>query len=417
MANKKPTSTKKNSISKTTTNYTKKAVKEAKKVAKHNPKAFLIILIVAVLVAVLGGGAYYFLVLRKNQSESTSQETSEHSHSESSSEQVITTEGMSIHFLELGNRYTGDSTYIKAGDTDILIDAGSRQSSAGTIKAYVDQYCTDGILEYVIATHAHQDHIAGFLGTTTVSGIFDSYKINTLIDFSQTKATSQLYNNYVAKREAKLESGDILHHYTALDCVEETSGAQKVYTIADSITMTILDQKYYHETSNDENDHSVCTLFSQGNNHYLFTGDLESKGETSLVELNPTLPHCVLFKGGHHGSPTSNTDALLNKITPDNVCICCCAGHDEYTYDPRTQFPSRDALTRILNHTENIYVTTVSPDGHSTYESMNGNITFRCEDGVNYTITGSNNSTKLVDTEWYETRKILWQQADEGDNT
>lgn len=68
---------------------------------------------------------------------------------------------LSIHFMELGNNYTGDSIYIKAGDTDILIDAGSRADSTDTTAAYIDQYCTDGVLEYVIATHADQDHIAG----------------------------------------------------------------------------------------------------------------------------------------------------------------------------------------------------------------------------------------------------------------
>ena len=67
-------------------------------------------------------------------------------------------------FLELGNYYAGDSVYIKAGEVDILIDAGSRASSSTTIHNYIKEYCTDRKLEYVIATHAHQDHIAGFVG-------------------------------------------------------------------------------------------------------------------------------------------------------------------------------------------------------------------------------------------------------------
>ncbi|MCL2879961.1 MAG: hypothetical protein FWF29_06940, partial [Treponema sp.] len=40
---------------------------------------------------------------------------------------------LSIHFLELGNKYTGDSIYINYGNIDIVIDAGSRQSSAAAI--------------------------------------------------------------------------------------------------------------------------------------------------------------------------------------------------------------------------------------------------------------------------------------------
>ena len=80
---------------------------------------------------------------------------------------------LQIHFLELGNKYTGDCTYIKAGDTDILIDAGSRSSSVPVIAEYINQYVTDGKLEYVIVTHAHQDHDAGF--AMSEGSIFDLY--------------------------------------------------------------------------------------------------------------------------------------------------------------------------------------------------------------------------------------------------
>ena len=72
---------------------------------------------------------------------------------------VYVSGNLSFHFMELGNKYTGDCTYIKAGDIDILIDAGSRYDSASTIANYIDDYVTDGKIEYVIATHAHEDHI------------------------------------------------------------------------------------------------------------------------------------------------------------------------------------------------------------------------------------------------------------------
>ncbi len=91
---------------------------------------------------------------------------------------VVSNANVSIHFLELGNIYTGDSVYVRRpGETDILIDAGSRQSSAGTITKYLNNYVTDGKLEYVIATHAHQDHIAGFIGTSSYRGIFEGVRL------------------------------------------------------------------------------------------------------------------------------------------------------------------------------------------------------------------------------------------------
>ena len=394
---------KKKSNSSSSSKTTKKAVKTAKKMVKKNPKAFIIILLVLVL-AVGAGLAVYFLFLKDkiNGGGSSSEPTS--------SEPVVAKDGISINFLELGNWYTGDSTFIKAGDADILIDAGSRQASSATIKTFVDQYCTDGKLEYVIATHAHQDHIAGFVGTKTAPGIFESYKIGTLIDFAKTDVTSQLYGNYVEKRDAAITNGDIEHHYTAADCIQGTNGGQKEYKINDSITMTILDQKYYYEKSSDENNYSVCTLFTHGSNHYLFTGDLEKEGEESLVEKN-TLPHCQLFKGGHHGSKTSNTEELLSHITPENVCICCCCGNDEYTKEDANQFPTQTAINNIAKYTDKIYVTTISTsNADRTYTSLNGNITFKCDDGINYTITGSNNSTKLKDTDWFKENRT-WPEA------
>ena len=310
-----------------------------------------------------------------------------------------------INFLELGNKYTGDSTFIKAGNVDILIDAGSRQNSATTIANFIDGYCTDGILEYVIATHAHQDHIAGFVGSNKDEGIFKRYKIDTLIDFSQTTATSSIYNNYVSLRDEKIASGDIAHHYTALDCVEGTNGAKKVFELGEGLTMEVLDQKYYHEVDkNDENNHSVCTLFTQGNNNYLFTGDLEKEGEKSLVELN-NLPEVELFKGGHHGSYTANTDTLLSVIKPKTVCVCCCAGSDEYTKTPENMFPAQDAINRIAKYTDKVYVTTVVSDDDKGYKSLNGNINFHCDNGKDYVVTGSSNSVILKDTDWFKANR------------
>ena len=393
MANKKSSTSKKSSSSKTT----KAAVKVAKKVAKKNPALFVVIVILVICLGIGGFFAYKYVIEPRmaNNNEPTSSQRSTY---------VGDSAAMDINFLELGNKYTGDSTFIKAGDMDILIDAGSRQNSATTIANFIDNYCTDGKLEFVIATHAHQDHIAGFVGSNSDQGILKRYKIDTLIDFSLTNATSAIYNNYVSLRDEKVASGDIAHHYTANECIQGTNGAKKVYQLGEGMTMEILDQKFYRETTDDENDYSVCTLFTQANNHYLFTGDLEKKGEASLVELN-NLPECELFKGGHHGSYTANTDTLLSVIKPKTVCICCCAGSDEYTKTPENMFPAQLAVNRIAKWTDKVYVTTVVSDNEKGYQSMNGNINFHCAKGKEYTVTGSNNSVILKDTDWFKNNR------------
>ena len=326
--------------------------------------------------------------------------SSEESASESSGGNSgdIITDDLSIHFLELGNEYAGDCTLIKVGNTEVLIDAGSRKGSAVTIVPYVQKYCTDGVLEYVIATHAHQDHIAGFVGTTTAKGVLESFVCETIIDYSITNSSTAIRRDYEALRDAEVEAG--AKHYTVLECWNNENGASRSYTLAEGITMNFLYQKYYQEATSDENDYSVCMLLSQGNNHYLFTGDLEKDGEESLVESN-NLPDCVLFKGGHHGSPTSSTMALLSVIKPDIVCVCCCAGSDEYTKNTANQFPSQAFVDRVAFFTDRVYVTTMVANNKDGYQSMNGNIVVT-SDGKEVSVNCSNNNTILKDTEWFK---------------
>lgn len=337
---------------------------------------------------------------------------------------TVSENNLSIHFLELGNNQTGDSVYIKAGDTDILIDAGSNKSSAPTLIKYLNKYVTDGKLEYVIATHAHEDHIAGFVGLSGSNGIFDEYECETIIDFNLTNygmtdsnGNDTLYAEYVKKRDAEVEEGAV--RYSALDCYNNANGAQRKYNLtADgSITLEILYQQYYEkEYKSSENNYSVCCLIRQGDNSYLFTGDLENGGEKSLVENNE-LPEVTLFKAGHHGSNTSTTSRLLQVIKPQYIMVCCCAGNVQYTQNLANTFPYQETIDRIAPYTDNVYVTTMgiieldNPDAewnsstnrwrNKGFTSMNGNIVFNCVNGE-ISLSFSNNGLKLKDTEWFK---------------
>ena len=129
---------------------------------------------------------------------------------------TIETGELSINFLELGNKYTGDCTLIKIGDTEVLIDAGSRKGSAETLIPAISEYCTDGMLEYVIATHADQDHIAAFVGTNEFPGVFESFECEVIIDFPKTNKNTAIYKDYLEERDKEVEAG--AEHYTALEC-------------------------------------------------------------------------------------------------------------------------------------------------------------------------------------------------------
>lgn len=374
-----------------------------------NKKSFnlLLTIIFCVIFACAGfiGGGYGYLLLKcKHEIEHIP---------------VYTSGNIEFHFLELGNKYSGDCTYIKAGDNDILIDAGSRTNSIPTITAYLNEHVEDNTLEYVIVTHAHQDHYAGFATNDSTDSIFDLYNIGTIIDFSKTNQKSgTTYNNYLKEREEAVARG--AKHYTALDCVNKTNGASSEFDLGNNTTLTILNQKYYTEEAETENDYSVCTLFTQGTRNFLFTGDLEEEGEASLATLND-LPHCDLYKAGHHGSKTSSHNVLLNEITPDIVCVCCCAGNYEYTETNSNNFPTQDFINRIAKHTNKVYVTTLglpiydSEKGkykNEGFTSMNGNIVVTS--GSEITINCSNNNTLLKDTDWFKQNRTCpqeWMQA------
>lgn len=345
---------------------------------------------------------------------------------------------LSVHFLELGNKYTGDCTYIKYKgkdkDYDILIDCGSKASSIPTVTSYLNNYVTDGVLEYVIVTHAHLDHYAGFATNNKVKGIFDLYKCENIIDFGDDKetdinkkgtnqTTGVTFNNYVSKRKNEIDNDGAKHH-----------PAQKLSTLGNNYTFVIDDGSstgsefkfevlynfYYDHKATTENDYSVCTLFSHNNKKFLFTGDLEKDGEDLLVQNNQVLKdgfdngtlQVDLYKAGHHGSKTSSNENLLKAIQPKLVCICCCAGSSEYSSNPLNQFPTQDFINRISKYTTNIYVTTLCLDyKNNEFTSMNGNImVISIITKPEVSLAFSNNSTKLKDTDWFRANRT-WPET------
>ena len=363
--------------------------KKKSKAKKFNAALAVVLAIVCLFVGLVGGYFGYLFVTAPTETD------------------VYTAGSLSVHFLELGNKYTGDCTYIKAGDTDILIDGGSRVDSVSTISEYLDEYVTDGKLEYVIVTHAHQDHYASFATNIGVDSIFDLYECETIIDFALTNQKQNedkdgdgfgenMYSDYLRERNDEINAG--AKHYTAAQCIEQNMAEFK---LSETATLRILDQKFYYEKAETENDYSVCVLITEGENNFLFTGDLEEEGEESLVEMND-LPRVSVYKAGHHGSKTSSHDVLLDEITPEIVCVCCCAGSSEYTDKNENQFPTQAFVDRISKHTDKVYVTTLCVDyENDEFTSMNGNIIITYAFGE-LTVYCSANETILKDTEWFK---------------
>ncbi len=327
---------------------------------------------------------------------------------------------LSVHFLEMGNKYTGDCTYIRYGTTDILIDCGSKSSSIPYVSEYLKKHMQDNVIEYCIVTHAHADHYAGFATNSKTKSLFEIFEFGTIIDFGshtnkgKTVATATgMQKNYLTKRAVAIENG--AEYY---DASTQVKNSNKVYNIGENneVKLEILyNGSFASGVNNSENNYSVCSLLTYDNKEFLFTGDLEeahgSYGETRLLDDNLSLQtiknngetHGVeVFKAGHHGSKTSNSQAFMEAMRPEYVCVCCCAGSSEYTDTINNQFPTQEFINVIAQFTDKVFVTTLCVDyDNNEFTSMNGNIVVITNVCVPIGINCSNNNTILKDTEWF----------------
>ncbi len=328
---------------------------------------------------------------------------------------VIEESDLSIHFLELGNKYTGDCILIKVGDTQVLVDGGSKTSSISHITSYVDKFFDekDNVLDYVIITHAHEDHYAGFATNASTESIFDYYRkdgksIDTIITFSKTNktASNKMFSNYQRELGEAIASG--AKHFTSLDCINQTkAGAQKTYDLGNGVELNFLYQKFYELPSTTENNYSVCFEINQGSKSYLFTGDLEKEGEISLIANNNLRP-VELYKAGHHGSKTSSSQELIVVIQPKIVVVTCVAGSSEYTSKNENQFPTQEFIDNVSPYTKNIYVTSLCIDYQANqFQSFNGTIVVCSNPMTQSQVLCSNNTTILKETEWFKNNRTL----------
>lgn len=412
----------------------------------------LALILIAIIVAALAIGIPYFLnFLSSNEnsdsssnnssssssssmsSDSSSSSVIDDSSSSSSSSSVDSSSStssnveqgftpISYYFLDLNTYYTGDCTYIKAGDYDILIDGGARKAQGATITNFLNEHVEDKVLEYVIVTHAHQDHIAGLVGSQNASypsgrtGVLYNFAVETLIDFPKTDATTAIYGEYLEARERLIEDGTT--YLTALEALDTNNG---IIDLGTGLSMQILYNFYYdHEPSDsslldpsfstsgfsNENDYSVAVLFSQGENHALFSGDCEEYSEKSLVDYND-LPECDLFKAGHHGSYTASSSYLLDVIKPETIVVEATAGTSEYASDANHSFPAQEAIDRFAKYTDSVYVTQVGNFDNRSYEPLNGTITVSYDSKGNQSLAFTSSSLKLKDTEWFLNNRTM----------
>lgn len=214
---------------------------------------------------------------------------------EKGSAKVQKGEELEVHFIDVGQ---GDAALIRQGSHAMLIDAGNNDKGTA-IQSYLK---SQGIehLDYVIGTHPDADHIGG-LDVVLYKFSWDKVLMPDLEKDSRTYEEVIRVIQDQNKRITQPRVGDTY----ALGAAEFTivSPKENSYGV-------------------DSNNCSIGLRLVFGNNSFLFTGDAEEEAEQDMMESGLELSADV-FKAGHHGSSTANTEAFLEQVHPEAVVISC----------------------------------------------------------------------------------------------
>lgn len=200
---------------------------------------------------------------------------------------------MQVHYIDVGQ---ADSILINSNGHFMLIDAGNNDDD----KLVVSYLQSQGVekLDYIIATHPHEDHIGG------MDTVVDTFDIGNVI-MPNIETTTKTYESFIDSLINK--------NVTA---IEPKPG--NTYELGESIFTIISPNNEYEK---DLNNWSVGIKLEHGENSFIFTGDAEKASETDILNNNIDISADVL-KLGHHGSSTSNTEEFLKAIKPKYAVIC-----------------------------------------------------------------------------------------------
>lgn len=210
-------------------------------------------------------------------------------------DKVVSKNPLEIHFIDVGQ---ADCILIKSNEEAMLIDAGNNDD-ADLIENYLKNQGIE-VLNYVIGTHPHEDHIG------SLDFVINNFNIKNVI-MPKKATTTKTFEDVVAAIENN-----------TLSITLPKAGDK--YTIGDA-EFTILSPVKEDYGSN-LNNYSVSILLAYGENKFIFTGDAEKEVEEDILETKINID-ADLMKMGHHGSTTSNSENFLDKISPKIAVITC----------------------------------------------------------------------------------------------
>ena len=211
-----------------------------------------------------------------------------------------------VAFVDIGQ---GDASLIMTKDyKNIVIDTGeglSPRYPAGE-KVFFPYLLKRGVfnIDYLIISHFDSDHAGGSLK------IIKNLNVKNLVISKQLKITKN-YLNII--KEAKNKNVNIM----------EVKQGDKI-NVSNELDIQILAPILPYISDNPLNNNSVVNMliFKKSNKKILYTGDIEGKAEEKIFK-DIAKQKIDILKVPHHGSNTSTTKYLLNKISAKEYIISC----------------------------------------------------------------------------------------------
>ena len=261
---------------------------------------------------------------------------------------------LQIHFIDVGQ---ADSILIKQDNNYMLIDGGNNEDGDMLVKYLKEQGVEK--LDYIIATHPHEDHIGGL---DDVLNEFDTDLVLMPDKITTTKTFEDFLLAIKNRQDTKNKNGENV-------TLKKVPKLEEKYNLGNaSFVIYAPNSSSYDELNN----YSIVIKLSFGNNTFLFTGDAEKLSEKEMLDKNYDLKADVL-KIGHHGSSTSTSDEFLEAVSPKYAVLS--VGEDN-SYN----LPKKTVMDKFKNN--NIPVYRTDEQGTIILNSDGTNITFNKEAGT-----------------------------------
>lgn len=235
-----------------------------------------------------------------------------------------TKNSIKISYIDVGQ---GDSALIQVNGKNLLIDAGTNESTNKLI-SYLDKQNIKK-LDYVVATHPHEDHIGGM---DTVIKKYDIGEFYAPKKLANTKTFESMMN--------ALKSKNLKINVAKAGVNLDLGKNVKCEMIAPNA-----------DNYEDVNNYSAVIKITYGNSKFLFTGDAEKLSEKEILNKNYDISADVL-KVGHHGSSSSSSKPFLDKVTP-KIAIISCGKNNDYGH------PHRETMNELTKRKIQVYRTDV----------------------------------------------------------